>query len=28
VEKTLANNWNGKEIKKNIVNWRPDYFRV
>jgi hypothetical protein len=28
VEKTLANNWNGKEIKKNIVNWRPDYFRI
>jgi len=28
VEKTLASNWSSKEIKKNIVNWRPDFFRV
>lgn len=28
VEKTLANKWTRKEIKKNIRNWRPDYFRV
>ena len=28
VEKTLANNWTRKEIKANIRNWRPDYFRV
>jgi len=28
VEKTLANNLPGAEIKKAIVNWRPDYFRV
>ncbi len=28
VEKTLANHWSGKEIKQNIVNWRPDFFRV
>jgi hypothetical protein len=27
-EQTLKNNWSGKEIKKNIVNWRPDFFRV
>ena len=27
-EKTLANNWTRKEIKANIRNWRPDYFRV
>ena len=27
-EKTLANNWARKEIKANIRNWRPDYFRV
>jgi hypothetical protein len=28
VEKTLAKKWNRKEIKANIRNWRPDYFRV
>jgi Family of unknown function (DUF6526) len=28
VEKTLANGWSNKEIKQNIVNWRPDYLRV
>lgn len=28
VEKTLAGNLPGAEIKKAIVNWRPDYFRV
>jgi hypothetical protein len=28
VEKTLANNWTNKMIKENVVNWRPDYFRV
>jgi len=28
VEKTLAGNLKGAEIKKAIVNWRPDYFRV
>jgi Family of unknown function (DUF6526) len=28
VEKTLANKWTRKEIKANIRNWRPDYFRV
>lgn len=28
VERTLANNWKRAEIKKEIRNWRPDYFRV
>jgi hypothetical protein len=28
VEKTLAGNLPGAEIKKAIVTWRPDYFRV
>jgi len=28
VEKTLANGWRNREIKKGVVNWRPDYFRV
>jgi hypothetical protein len=28
VEKALANNWDNKTIKQNIVNWRPDFFRV
>lgn len=28
VEKTLANHWKRAEIKKEIRNWRPDYFRV
>jgi hypothetical protein len=28
VQQALTNNWSSKEIKKNIVNWRPDYFRV
>jgi hypothetical protein len=28
VENTLAKNWDNKEIKRNIVNWRPDFFRV
>jgi hypothetical protein len=27
-EKTLAGNLKGAEIKKAIVSWRPDYFRV
>ncbi len=27
-EKTLANHWKRAEIKKEIRNWRPDYFRV
>ena len=27
-EKALAGNLRGAEIKKAIVNWRPDYFRV
>lgn len=28
VEKTLANGWKRADIKKEIQNWRPDYFRV
>ena len=24
----LTNKWTSKEIKTNIVNWRPDYYRV
>jgi hypothetical protein len=28
VEKTLSGKLSGAEIKKAIVNWRPDYFRV
>jgi hypothetical protein len=28
VEKTLASNMRAGDIKKAIVNWRPDYFRV
>ena len=28
VEKTLAGKLAGKEIKQNIANWRPDYFRI
>ena len=28
VEKTLANNLSKTDIKKAIVRWRPDYFRV
>ncbi len=28
VEKTISNNWAGKQIKQAIVNWRPDHFRV
>ncbi len=28
VEKTLANKWKRADIKKAIVNWRPDYYRV
>jgi Family of unknown function (DUF6526) len=28
VQQAITNNWSGKEIKKNIVNWRPDYLRV
>jgi hypothetical protein len=28
VEKTLAGNWKGKQIKQVIQTWRPDYWRV
>jgi len=28
VDKTLAGNLKGVEIKKAIVNWRPDYWRI
>ena len=28
VEQTLGGNWDGKQIKSAITNWRPDYFRV
>ncbi|MEQ1946580.1 MAG: DUF6526 family protein [Bryobacteraceae bacterium] len=28
VEKTLAGNWNQKQIKQSIKTWRPDYWRV
>jgi hypothetical protein len=28
VEKTLANQLSPKDVKKAIVNWRPDYFRI
>ena len=28
VEQALNGEWNSKKIKQNIVNWRPDYFRV
>lgn len=28
IEKTLAGNWDGKQIKQAITNWRPDYHRV
>jgi hypothetical protein len=28
VEKTLANKWDSRTIKQNVVNWRPDHFRV
>jgi hypothetical protein len=28
VEKTLAGNWNRKQIKEAIVTWRPDNWRV
>lgn len=28
VEKTLAGNWSRADIKKAIVTWRPDYFRI
>jgi len=28
IEKTLAGNLRGADIKKAIVNWRPDYFRI
>lgn len=27
-ERTLAGNWDQKEIKKSIHTWRPDYWRV
>jgi hypothetical protein len=27
-EKTLAGNWDQKQIKKSIQTWRPDYWRV
>ena len=28
VDKTLAGSLKGVEIKKAIVNWRPDYWRI
>ena len=28
VEKTLAGNWNRKQIKEAVTNWRPDTWRV
>lgn len=28
VEKTLAGNWNRKQIKEAIQNWRPDNWRI
>jgi hypothetical protein len=28
VEKTLAGNWNRKQIKEAVQNWRPDNWRV
>lgn len=28
VEKALTNNMRARDIKKAIVNWRPDYFRI
>jgi len=28
VEKTLAGNWNRKQIKEAVTNWRPDNWRV
>jgi hypothetical protein len=28
VSKALDGKWSNKEIKRNIVNWRPDFFRV
>ncbi len=28
VEKTLANNWNRKQIKEAVQHWRPDNWRV
>ena len=28
VEKALAGNWKGKQIKQAIQTWRPDYWRV
>jgi hypothetical protein len=28
VEKTLAGNWNRKQIKEAVQNWRPDTWRV
>jgi Family of unknown function (DUF6526) len=28
VEKTLSGKLAGAEIKKGIVNWRPDYWRI
>ena len=27
-EKALAGNWNRKQVKEAIKNWRPDYWRV
>lgn len=28
VEKILSNNWNSRQIKTAITQWRPDHFRV
>ncbi|MBK0368912.1 DUF6526 family protein [Flavobacterium agrisoli] len=28
IQKTISEKWSAKTIKKNIVNWKPDYERV
>ena len=28
VRQTLENNWDRKQIKQAVKNWRPDYFRI